>query len=199
MGGVGSGRRLQFGAETTEDYHALDVRWLNRVGILSTRVRRQITWSKGDTTTGTIHVQSTQGQVILDYCYRDRNGEDHPKRYAVPLTMTDCHLGGSRYWFRCPAEGCGRRAAILYGGGVFACRHCHGLTYASRREKPWDRALRRAHRIRDKLEWPGGIAHGRFSTKPKGMHQRTFERLCNEHDALADQAIGGFTAHFASE
>jgi hypothetical protein len=28
-----------------------------------------------------------------------------------------------------------RRAAILYGGGIFACRHCHQLAYGSRIRK----------------------------------------------------------------
>jgi hypothetical protein len=38
-------------------------------------------------------------------------------------------------WFICPAVGCGRCVAILYGGGIFACRHCYRLAYASSREE----------------------------------------------------------------
>ena len=50
------------------------------------------------------------------------SGKD--EHYAVRIVRTVCNLGGSRAWFICPAVGCGRRVAILYGGGIFACRHC---------------------------------------------------------------------------
>ena len=30
MGGVGSGRHWQFGADTTDDYRSIDIRWLKR-------------------------------------------------------------------------------------------------------------------------------------------------------------------------
>ena len=30
-----------------------------------------------------------------------------------------------------------------------------------------------------------------FPDKPKGMHWRTYERLCREHDALSDLALAG--------
>lgn len=198
MGGFGSGRRFQFGADTTEDYRTLDVRTLYRQGITAANVRSQITWSKGERVTAAIAVEAKPGRIVLDYRHRDRGGEWHPMRYSILLTTTDCHLGGSRYWFQCPADGCGRRVAILYGGAIFVCRHCLQLTYASRRERPWDRATRRAHRIRKKLEWPGCILDGSYDTKPKGMHWSTYERLCAEHDALADFAIGGIESYLDS-
>jgi hypothetical protein len=53
----------------------------------------------------------------------------------VGIERTPCHVGGSRPWFICPALGCGRRVAILYGGGIFACRLCFQLAYASAREE----------------------------------------------------------------
>jgi hypothetical protein len=31
--------------------------------------------------------------------------------------------------------GCGQRVAILYGGDIFACRHCYQLAYPSAREE----------------------------------------------------------------
>lgn len=98
-----------------------------------------------------------------------------------------------RHWFLCPARGCGRRVAILYSGALFACRQCHQLAYRSQRENCMDRATRRADRIRDKLGWPGGILEG---SKPKGMHWRTYHRLCNEHDAFIDTAMAGFIDRF---
>jgi hypothetical protein len=35
MGGIGSGRHWQFGADTTEGYRSIDVRWLKREGLLT--------------------------------------------------------------------------------------------------------------------------------------------------------------------
>ena len=96
--------------------------------------------------------------------------------------MTPCNYGGSRAWFRCPAVDCGRRVAILYGGTIFACRHCYRLAYSSQRENLDDRATRRADKIRDRLEWEPGILNG-HGIKPKGMHSRTYQRLIIKHDA----------------
>ena len=76
------------------------------------------------------------------------------------IVRTPCNLGGSRAWFICPAVGCGRRVAILYGGGIFACRHCYQLAYASAREDVCDRAARRADRLRARLGWEPGILNG---------------------------------------
>ncbi len=193
MGGSGSGRHWQFGANTTDDYRSIDIRWLKREGLLKPGVIRSINWSRGGEVTGSINVKSEPGRVILDYRHRDRGGEWQPERYPVYLDTTPCHMGGERHWFLCPARGCGRRVAILYGGAIFACRHCYQLVYPSQREKPWDRAARRADRIRDKLGWEPGILNGSEPwNKPKGMHQTTFDRLCRKHDCFENRALAGF-------
>ena len=85
--------------------------------------------------------------------------------------------------------------AILCGGAIFACRHCYRLAYPSQREKPGVRDIRRADRIRNKLGWEPGITNGGDCGKPKGMHWRTYERLCSELDALSDRAMVGFMDH----
>ena len=77
--------------------------------------------------------------------------------------------------------------------GIFACRHCHELAYPSQREVDYDRAARRADRIRDKLEWEPGILNGK-GWKPKGMHWSTFERLTAQHDALVQVSLAGIAA-----
>ena len=57
------------------------------------------------------------------------------------------------------------RVAILYGGGIFACRHCYGLNYDTQHEQAWDRALTRYQKIRVKLGAHAAIGH--FPEKPK--------------------------------
>jgi hypothetical protein len=69
---------------------------------------------------------------------------------VVYLDWSHCHLGGQRVWFRCPV--CNRRVALIYRAGLFACRHCLNLAYASQPEKPHVRALRKVGKIRDKLD-----------------------------------------------
>ena len=110
--------------------------------------------------------------------------------YPVYLDWSDCHLGGRRAWFRCPACGCGRRVAVLYGGSIFACRHCHRLAYDSQRERWDDRLTRRADKIRQRLGWEPGILNG-HGDKPKGMHRRTYERLVAQHDAYVEASLSG--------
>ena len=57
--------------------------------------------------------------------------------YKIALVTTRLHHGGERWWFTCPAQGCGRRVRKLYlppGGVYFACRRCYRLTYRSCQE-----------------------------------------------------------------
>ncbi len=115
-------------------------------------------------------------QVILVYRHRQGMGQWEDVCYSVPLTWTGCNYGGSRPWWQCP--GCQRRAAILYHGGrLFLCRRCLDLAYASQRETDRDRMRRRQEKIRERLgQTLGGVA-APFPAIPKGMHEKTYERL----------------------
>ena len=150
-------------------------------------------WTQDGEVTGSIKVEAQRTAVVLDYRFREGD-EWRPMRYAVQLSETPCHLGGTRHWFLCPARGCGRRVALLYGGRVFACRHCHRLAYQSQRENASDRAARRVDRLRVKLGWGTGILNG-TGCKPKGMHWRTFERMTKDHDRLVDQSCELMLSH----
>lgn len=50
---------------------------------------------------------------------------------TIRLTQTACYFGGFRWWMLCPA--CYRRVGKLYLIGQYRCRHCHNLTYRSRK------------------------------------------------------------------
>ena len=189
MGGYGSGRG-QGGKDTTSDMHPLDIRRLHRVGLLTPGRAFGWNWLRNGDTVASIQIRTEAERVILNYRSRSNGGEWQPMEYPVHLEWTPCNLGGRRAWFRCPARGCGRRVAILFGGSIFACRHCHKLAYQCQRESDYDRAGRRADAIRRRLGWEPGFLNG-GGLKPKGMHGRTFERLKAEHDAFVAVSLAG--------
>ncbi len=192
MGGFGSGRG-QGGKDTTNDMRALDVRRLQRDDLLTLGRSFNWQWSINGEKVADINIRVETDRVILNYRSRSNGGEWQPMEYPVTLKWTPCHLGGQRAWFLCPAKGCGRHVAILYGGSFFACRDCHKLAYQCQRETDEDRAMRRAETIRRRLGWEAGIANP-GGDKPKGMHWRTFERLKAEHDAFANASWMGMAA-----
>jgi hypothetical protein len=196
MGGWGSGRG-QRGRDTTSDYRALDVRRLQRDGLLTPGRSFGWNWTRKGETVASIQISTETDRIILNYRHKTGGNDWQSMGYPVHLAWTECTLGGRRPWLLCPARGCGRRVALLYlgGSGIFACRHCYRLAYASQRETPDDRAMRRAGRIRDRLGWEPGIANPE-GEKPKGMHRDTFERLKAEHDAFANASMAGMMRKF---
>lgn len=189
MGGMGSGRYIQGGKNTTCNHWALDVRQLQRDKLLISDKSFMVSWKRDGQVLASINVRTNSNSVMLNYRHQ-RFGDWENKEYPVRLDWTNCAFGGRRAWFLCPAQGCRRRVAILYSGSIFACRHCYKLAYACQRENSGDRAIRRADNIRKQLGWSAGIANPN-GDKPKGMHWVTFERLTAKHDSFAWKAIAG--------
>jgi len=191
MGGFGSGLRGYTSAKySTQDYLQLDVRRLQREGLLTPGMNIDLQWSRGVVPKGLIKVRVETGQVVLIYRHHAGGHEWNANAIPVQLTWSPCTFGGQRAWFVCPTHGCGRRVAILYGAKVFTCRHCHRLAYPCQKEVRDDRLIRRGNKIRDRLEWDRGILNGEGS-KPKGMHWRTFARLTAEQKSISDRILIG--------
>lgn len=190
MGGMGSGRRYQGGKGTTSDMRVLDIRRLQRDGLLTPGQAFGWNWTRNGEKVASIQIQTEPDRVVLNYRSRSNGGEWQPMEYPVYIEWTGCNLGGRRAWFLCPAKGCGRRVAILFGGSIFACRHCHKLAYASQRETAYDRQARCADKIRERLNWEPGILNSN-GRKPKGMHWQTYERLKAKHDAFVRVSLEG--------
>lgn len=189
MGGRGSGRRWHYGtAACTEDYRSVDVRRWAREGLLISGRWFGWNWRRGGETVASIHVFPETDHVILSYRHRRADADWKIEEYPVRLSWTPCTFGGQRAWFICPAAGCGRRVAILYGGSIFACRHCYHLVYRSQRESAGDRAARQAEKIRARLGWEAGILNGE-GDRPKGMHWDTFARLTALHDVFLTRSL----------
>lgn len=181
------------GKRTTGDMRALDVRKVQRDGLLQPGQSFGWNWTRRGQTIASINIRVDSDRVTLNYRNRPHGEEWRTMNYPVGLDWTPCRYGGQRVWWLCPAVSCGRRVAVLYGGKVFACRHCHKLAYKSQRETPDDRALRRANDLRARLGWVLGVIHGPGS-KPMGMHWRTYWRLYARHDAYVGRALGGMNA-----
>jgi hypothetical protein len=183
MGGLGSGRRYgRSGKDTTEDSLPLDIRCLQRAGVLSPGRVFSWQWTVNDRVRSSIQVSVDAWQVELVYSYTANGHPAESIRQAVMLEKTPCTFGGSRSWFCCPT--CAKRVAVIYGWGrLFGCRQCKGLAYASQSEGDADRATRRANRIRKQLGWQAGVLNGP-GVKPKGMHLTTYARLKAQHDHL---------------
>ena len=194
MGGIGSGSYSRYKSkDTTGDFRAIDVRRWHRDGLLKAGRAFGWQWTVNDEVSGSIQVRAEPGQIILTYRHRERGRDWKDESYPVQLDWSACNLGGERPWFLCPARGCGRRVAILYCSGIFACRHCHQLAYPSQREAADDRAARRTNKLRDRLDWEQGLFNGYSGLKPKGMHWRTFVALTAQHDNFMAASLAGIT------
>jgi len=185
MGGRGSGRRAGYGGKPeTDDATPLDIRKLSRKGLLVPGNNFSWEWTVNNRVVSSISLRVERQALVLSYRKRS-TGENIEQR--VQIQTSACHLGGQRQWFTCPK--CARRVAVLYSPGrYFECRQCGELAYASQKEGAGDRSIRQADRIRKRLGWVAGIAHG-DGGKPVGMHWQTFWRLKAKHDALVQVSL----------
>lgn len=107
------------------------------------------------------------------------NGKDY--NYHVKLDRTPCHYGGYRYWYLCPH--CGKRTSVLYRAGLYVCRHCIGANYQTQLNQPLDNIRRKMHKVASKLKWVE-VGYKEVPLRPKGMHQKTFNRLHGYYQEL---------------
>ena len=149
MGGYGSTRWNSHNKRmAVEDCRKLTMR------VIHSFIRRggrwgNLNWSRGGEPMGNIsyRVIGSEEPESLRLLYTITKHDPEEKKdfdYPVRLTTTTLPWGGFRYWFICPAVGCGRRVSVLYlapRGEYFVCRHCNRLSYQSRQEGYQDRAF----------------------------------------------------------
>lgn len=163
---------------TTESQHRIDIRWLKKQDYLRFGTMGSLSWSCGGEQTGSIRFRMEENSMILNYQHRPLGGDWETVEQVISLDRTPCNYGGFRTWFFC--SHCWKRVAVLYGAGkYFLCRHCYDLTYSSQQEGRHDRLIRKARKIRKRLGASGDLTEP-ILFKPKHMHQKTFDRLCNE-------------------
>jgi len=169
MGGYGSGR---YGGLVAESLRSLDINTLNRKGLLEGWRGTWAWWDEDGDMTASLSLSTGKDLVRVTGML---NGE--PWDQSITLSRSPCNYGGDRPWFNCPAWGCGRRVGKLYiGGSGLACRKCYGLVHASTREDAVGRTWRKKRKLEALLDNEG--------EKPKGMHWRTYSRICDQLDIL---------------
>jgi hypothetical protein len=177
-----------------ESYKTIDVRRWHRDGRLAAGQRFTNSWTFGGKPAGTIGVATQADAVMLTYSTRRGDAAWKPVSQRVPITWTDCHFGGRRPWFVCSGysdgQYCGRRVAVLYGAGIFACRHCHGLAYETQQQSARWRGFTKAQKIRMRLDGSVNLLEP-FPQKPPRMHWRTYEQLHRAYEIAKDRSLQG--------
>jgi len=194
MGGPGSGRWRGPGRETVESYRFLDTNRLSMMDYLRPGLSSVYHWNDGNEVASIkLHAECRWLHLSYCVCVGDEKWKDVAE--TIPIVRVPCRLGGSRTYFICPGiqngRECGRRVAKLYVSKCyFLCRHCNRLAYASQYEQPWQRARRRANKLRQRLGINRGIV-GALPEKRKGMSARTYAHLLEktlDAEILADEA-----------
>jgi hypothetical protein len=183
MGGLGSGRWKNRTRKTVESYLVLDINELSEKGCLRPGCSTTCQWIV-DHEVASINVRAEAERLHLSYIVRVGEGERQNVAEVIPIIHLRCRFGGSCSYFICPGPGdgtnCGRRIIKLhFSRRSFLCRQCNHLAYASQYEQPWQRALRRANKLKQRLGIGVGIAES-LPDKPKGMWVRTYGRLLDE-------------------
>ena len=172
----------------------LDANHLSEMGCLRPGWSGTCQWTDGNEVVS-INLRAEAAGLHLSYPVRVGGGEWEDMAETIPIVHLRCRFGGSRAYFICPGPGdgteCGRRITKMHlSHRYFLCRHCNQLAYASQYEQPWQRALRRANKLKQRLGIDVGIAEP-FPDKPKGMWARTYGGLLDEllqAEILANEA-----------
>ncbi len=191
MGGKGSGRIAGGGRATTWELRSLHTGELQRSGWLRTGRTCERSWKRKGETIASIVLQG--GFDWLDITYSAREADIwRTVKDRIEIQWVACPFGGDRPYFICPGllNDCGRRVLNLYAVRFrFRCRHCHKLTFESRRQTKAEREQCATRRIAIRLVRVNGVFT--LSTRrPKGMWRRTYK-------LLSDRLVAAITADLA--
>jgi len=182
MGGIGSGRHSR--QSTIESTNTLDVRWLNRKGLLKHQNQGSLKWTRNGNPVGGIGYKITDDRMTLIYKHlNQQNQEWEEVEQTIYFDETRCNYGGTRKWFLCP--NCRKRVAILTDlGKYFYCRKCYRLPYRSTLETSRDRFYSKKDKLGEEIF--EHYENGDVWQKKKSMHWKTFNKKYNEYNRLRE-------------
>lgn len=181
--------------DSTADYRRLSMNGLRRGKLLTPGACFDWCWWRdGEKVAGICITVESRCGMRLRYQSRSQGSEPVQYDYPVSITWTPCHLGGERPWFRCPQ--CDSRVLNLYGGAMFACRHCMRLNYRSQQASKRDRATDRSWALRYSLGCDSGPFDypAEYIRRPKGMHRKTFARRLEQLSRIEEKAVAEIDA-----
>lgn len=193
MGYILSGRRD--GNPLVENCLVLDIAWLMRLAPIreGQSGSGEIKWSLDGDAIGTLRfrldLRDAEHARLIVHWQWDAARRSIPQ--VVALMALPQHLGGRRWWMRCPVTG--ERVRTLHlppGSNSFASRKAWGLAYRVERLNRFDRPFEKLFRAQRRLGNVQGLGAG--IEKPKGMWQRTFARhvtTLEQHDRACAEKI----------
>jgi hypothetical protein len=109
------------------------------------------------------------------------SGRQTPQQ--VRVSWTRCHLGGFRPWMHCPH--CQKRVGkLLPGIAGYSCRACIGNPlYASQAKSRPGRIHFELCKLRLLLGGEATVTQP-FPDRPRGMHRKTYEQICERATRL---------------
>lgn len=182
MGGYGSGNYYRWGGKPTlDDCRNVDINRMVKQGAIGEGCFRSGNWVWTNKETGEqmsrIGYECNtldKADSYLHLSYKFTNS-DQSVNYKVRLVRTYPRYGGVRFWFICPERG--KRVAKLYlipSDGRFVSRHVYKVYYASQMRGKSDRVIDKKWKILEKVDGTY------FPQRPKGMHQKTFDRIADK-------------------
>lgn len=177
--------KLSVPRTTVEQCHVLDVNALVRAGAIKPNVHMTATLKIG------------RGEVWFETCTLPWKAQyfriramfgDQLVDNAIELATTRPPYGGLRWWFVCPVTG--KRVWKVYlpqRATQYASRQAYRLAYQCQSERPWQRAIRRADKIRARLGGESCLDE-LFPEKPKGMWWSTYGRLLDKAYEVENRA-----------
>lgn len=164
---------------TTTDFLQLDISHIARELPHDQHATVSWQWTYGDGRKASIMMTVLpRSGFRLVYSYNE-----HPvEPYTVPVVYSSPTYGGQRPWFLCPH--CHKRVRMLYGGRLFLCRDCHGLTYESRQASREDSLVAVIRRRKRAILKRLGSDNDKLPEKPRSMHHKTYVTLAEEFRQL---------------
>ncbi len=153
------------------DYACLDQKLLKEQVNMPVGTKFSLRWNMGKRNYHSVLAQRIKNGLFI-FTEKDRG-------YRIRFTQTQLSYG-KRTWYQCPA--CGRRCALLYHAGNFACRHCVKPAYDCQNGSQTDYLLNKIIDARQDLWGKDNplikdlMESCRWFDKPKHLHWKTFER-----------------------
>lgn len=164
---------------TTGMYISLDISELNKAGGLTPGALAKHVCQLGDQNGGFETYMQRDGWLQLTYAIKQNGKVLTTVKRLLAIDRTPCNYGGSRPWLSCPD--CGNPCRRIYCvNGMFACRLCHNLAYASSQLSEQGRVRRRFLQLRKRLDLDARPYEWDIPGRPAGMHGETYSQFAFE-------------------